>query len=105
MYTETTGFEQASTAGTSIVHQILLLILNMFTCRMDVIGQRWMMLDSGEYQHGHFGYGRVSTKDQTTENQRREIEGPPAMRSRTGTLMKACRARSRPPSAHSSPKC
>jgi DNA invertase Pin-like site-specific DNA recombinase len=46
----------------------------MFTCKMDVIEQLWVLLIAEKINMAVFGYGRVSTKDQTTENQRRDIE-------------------------------
>jgi DNA invertase Pin-like site-specific DNA recombinase len=39
----------------------------MFKCKIK-------LLNAGEIEMAVFGYGRVSTKEQTTENQRREIE-------------------------------
>jgi putative DNA-invertase from lambdoid prophage Rac len=42
----------------------------MFICKMDVIGHYWTQ---GEEKMAIFGYGRVSTKEQQSENQRLEL--------------------------------
>jgi len=50
----TTGFEQGLPAGAEAVHKIVFLILNMFICKINFIGQLRILMDSGEYQNGNF---------------------------------------------------